>query len=267
MRTSRTVYFLVKMECVQTDICIAGAPIRVPPVPPKAVPMDDQIDPRLVNAMPGQYTYPELSNTLTVEEDQYYRYQNHLLKESRERSAAPSWLKQVQQAAMTTLPEQASYQDRSWGHGRQPVPPVQSRAPSYSQNLGQRQSPYQSFPPSQQQLRGLPNQTRTTGSTHQADIHGNSAATRYPTVAAATNTRALHTANPVIPTANMSYHQGADQTNAAEQIFFRAFHAEPYQNTHPPPAPRQQTETYPHFVNNPAYSNITSAFPNVQQYL
>jgi hypothetical protein len=114
MRTSRTVYFLVKMECVQTDICIAGAPIRVPPVPPKAVPMDDQIDPRLVNAMPGQYTYPELSNTLTVEEDQYYRYQNHLLKESRERSAAPSWLKQVQQAAMTTLPEQASYQDRSW---------------------------------------------------------------------------------------------------------------------------------------------------------
>jgi hypothetical protein len=135
------------------------------------------------------------------------------------------------------------------------------------QDLNQRQISYQSTQLPQQQFYGIANQIRTDGFTLQAKMQYDPSAARYP-IAAAANTNALPIAKPVIPTANTLHLQGVQQITTAEQIFFRAFHAEPYQNTHPPPTPLEQTEMQPAgVINNPAFSNTTSAIPNVQRYV
>lgn len=115
--------------------------------PPKAAPAEDQIDPRLIHARPGQYVAPNLPSLLTVAEDRYHRNQNRVLSQYRQRNPpAPSWQEQIQQATTATLPVRHSHQGSSdaWMHGQPSVhnpPPVQSLAPSHIQNFGQRQLP------------------------------------------------------------------------------------------------------------------------------
>ena len=116
-----------------------------PPPLPKAAPTQDQIDPRLIDAQPGHYMSPELSGTLTVAEDQYYRRQNQMLDDyRRNNAAAPSWQHQLQQAA--TPNPQSSHQvpGRGWSYvqpARYISPTKQSQAPLYVQASGQRQGP------------------------------------------------------------------------------------------------------------------------------
>jgi hypothetical protein len=158
--------------------------------------------------MPGQFLYADMFGELMAHEDQAYRHQNRVLKESRE-----SWLWQVQQAAGMTLPEGMAHRiPHQW-----PVPPVQAQASAYVQNLelrpppqhqvlrsqgpvrhapihngpaaGHRQHPYQLL---QQQPHGT---TRTPGLTHHAPIRSGLARTHYP-VAAAARSRVLPNIQP-----------------------------------------------------------------------
>jgi hypothetical protein len=158
--------------------------------------------------MPGQFLHADMFGELTAHEDQAYRHQNHVLKESRE-----SWLWQVQQAAGMTLPEGMAHRiPHQW-----PVPPGRAQASAYVQNLelrpppqhqilrsqgpiryapihngpaaGHRQHPYQSL---QQQPHGT---TRTPGLTHHAPIRSGLARTHYP-VAAAARSRVLPNIQP-----------------------------------------------------------------------
>lgn len=61
---------------------------------------ENQIDPRLVYAQPGQWVLPDDSGILTVNQDQHYRRQNQLLVKYRQpRNFLPSWEQQLQSAA------------------------------------------------------------------------------------------------------------------------------------------------------------------------
>ena len=189
------------------------------------------MDPRLVQAVPGQFLYGDMFGFLTVGEDQHYRQQNRLLNESRRRDAGASWREQLQQAAMTTLPEGMShYVPRT---SQQPVPPIQSQAPSYVQNLSnqvprtgqqtvppiqfQAASPYvynpghrphrhQPYPPPQQQVRVPPTQARAPGPIRRGPIHNSPAAP----IAAAAST-------PVLPTINPNVHAAEFAENVEER--------------------------------------------------
>jgi hypothetical protein len=119
---------------------------------------------------------------LTIAEDQAYRHQNRVLKQSRE-----AWMREVQQATMTRLPEGMVH----WVD-QQSVAPIQAqvRAPVYVQDLGMRERvPQQQAPRTQGPVRHAPIYTgpatgfrqhpyapphqlapRTQGLTHRAPI-------------------------------------------------------------------------------------------------
>jgi hypothetical protein len=113
------------------------------PVPPKPAPSEMDFDPRLVNALPGQYTSPLLPDTLTVAEDQYLRQYNERLKDYRQRAAAlPSLQQQLYHAAASALPRQPTYKipGRGWTYGDDPMysSSPRSTVPMYVQDLRQR---------------------------------------------------------------------------------------------------------------------------------
>ncbi|KAF1916642.1 hypothetical protein BDU57DRAFT_240110 [Ampelomyces quisqualis] len=144
-------------------------PFLVPPPPTTKLPTEDQIDPRLVYAVPGEYTSPQLSGTLLLNEDQYFRHQNQLIYERRRRGyLGHSWLEQVQHAAGAV--------SSPYAPANHPVPP-----PGYAHNQGygklippksrlrrqnnlahrplphlQQQAPYRSFEPATQQVQYHP---------------------------------------------------------------------------------------------------------------
>jgi hypothetical protein len=150
---------------------------------------------------------------LTIAEDQAYQHQNRVLKESRE-----AWMREVQQAAMTSLPEEMV----QWVY-QQPVPLIRAQAPVYVQDLGMRErAPQQRGPRTQGPSRHAPIHTspatrfrqhpyappqqhapRIQGLTHRAPIRIGLARTTYP-VAPTSSTRALPNTPPA-PIADTSY--------------------------------------------------------------
>jgi hypothetical protein len=78
----------------------------VPPVPAKATPTEDRLDPRLVNAQSGQYVSSNLSGTLSVAEDQYYRRQNRALDEYSQYSDALLFWQHRTNAVYQSIPSQ-----------------------------------------------------------------------------------------------------------------------------------------------------------------
>jgi hypothetical protein len=122
-------------------------PFRATPKPEQALPTEDQTDPRLVNALPGQFVHEEMVGPLTIAEDQAYRHQNRVLKQSRE-----AWMRKMRQAAMTRLPERMV----QWVY-QQPVPLIRAQAPVYVQDLGMRKrAPQQCGPRTQGPIRHAP---------------------------------------------------------------------------------------------------------------
>jgi hypothetical protein len=104
-------------------------PFRVPQKPEKPLPTEKQIDPRLVNALPGQFINAEMSRPLAIAEDQVYRHQNRVVKMSREQRTS-----QVQEAYWTMFPHalaHTSYQ--------QTALPIQAQMPVHAQGLGIRE--------------------------------------------------------------------------------------------------------------------------------
>jgi hypothetical protein len=98
---------------------------------------DDQIDPRLINAQPGQFVLPQVPEMLSYADDHYYRRQNQSWDEHRRHvSRTPSWQHQLQHAATTTPHPSVQVPGRGWSYGQSPIGKPQ--APSYVQDLGQR---------------------------------------------------------------------------------------------------------------------------------
>lgn len=69
-------------------------PVRPPTVPSKPLPTEENIDPRLVHAQPGQFTSRSLSTQLSAAEESCYRHLNREFEEQRsvrlqQRSYAP----------------------------------------------------------------------------------------------------------------------------------------------------------------------------------
>lgn len=107
----------------------------------------------MINAVPGQYTSPLLSERLTVAEDQYLRAQIERIKDYRRRVAALPSLQQQQlhHAAASAQSRQPSYKipGRGWTYGDDPVYSSSPQAPLYVQDLGRRNGvPPAQAPPS-----------------------------------------------------------------------------------------------------------------------
>jgi hypothetical protein len=125
---------------------VTARPSITPSSPPKKPLTADSIDPRLVHAQPNQYVSPNLSGTLTVAEDHYYRYRNCVLDEYLQTSGTiPSWRQQLQQAAMPSLPNRPTYpiSGRVRVYEGQPLYLASSKlqASMYVEDLGHRQDP------------------------------------------------------------------------------------------------------------------------------
>lgn len=150
-----------------------------PPPLPKAAPSEDQIDPRLVLAMPGQYVDSNLDGKLQVHVDQYFREQIRRAREPRPRQppAPPSWVKQIQQADGVNQPH--LYINQNTGRGWVPQQQQPQQAPSYIQQLGQRQSPYvpQGHGRSGNNVFNMPASGRSSTATMSHNVHATSGAT------------------------------------------------------------------------------------------
>ncbi|KAH3987474.1 hypothetical protein HBH70_008670 [Parastagonospora nodorum] len=124
--------------------------------PPKAAPTEDEIDPRLINALPGHYVAPSLRGTLTVVEDQYHRKSNASLRRYRQQQQAAANVRPQyraptvpgtedwQQYPRNALPVKTLASLYVQGLGQQYTRnsmPLRTLAPSYMQGSGQQQHP------------------------------------------------------------------------------------------------------------------------------
>jgi hypothetical protein len=124
--------------------------LQSPTPPPRTAITEDQIDPRLVGALPGQYLLHHVSESLTVDEDRSFRLWNRHHKDGPATGyRGPSWLPQVQYAALPDRTRQFSHPGSGSGptyeqHHAYTSSFPQPEAPLYMQNLGSQQLPYPS---------------------------------------------------------------------------------------------------------------------------
>jgi hypothetical protein len=124
--------------------------LQSPTPPPRTAITEDQIDPRLVGALPGQYLLQHVSESLTVDEDRSFRVWNRHHKEGSTTGYwGSSWLQQVQHAALPDRTRQFSHPGSGSGpmyeqHRTYTSTFPQPMAPSYMQNLRSQQLVYPS---------------------------------------------------------------------------------------------------------------------------
>jgi hypothetical protein len=122
---------------------------------PKSAPTDRDIDPRLLNALPGQFASPDMPQILNVETDQYFRHQAWVLKQQQQNiKPVHSWREQLQQATLeqdSTQPpskrRKLQIPGRRWTYGQELTPRPQPQLASvYVQHPGQQRAPCISVP-------------------------------------------------------------------------------------------------------------------------